>query len=251
MKHGKLSMKKILIVKTGCLPRAIVEKRGDMENYFMRGMGLPESLFVVSSVHEGDVFPILDGISGIVVTGSSHMITDDCEWICRTACSLAEAVRRDIPVLGVCFGHQLLAHATGGFVHFNPNGREIGTVSVRLAGKAKTDELLKVIPEDEICVQVSHRQSVMRLPEGAEALASNKHESNHAFRLKGRKAWGLQFHPELDAETVRLLIKSGRREIKNEGLDPEKLSRECFDTEAGVRILKRFAEIVMHNAESA
>lgn len=242
-------MKKILIVKTGCLPGAIADARGDMEDHFMRGMGLSDSLFAVSNVHEGDVFPGLDGISGIVVTGSSHMITDDCEWVCRTACSLSEAVRRDIPVLGVCFGHQLLAHATGGFVNFNPNGREIGTVSVRLSEKAKTDELLKVISESEICVQVSHRQSVMRLPDGAEALAFNRHDSHHAFRLKGRKAWGLQFHPELDAETVRLLIKFGRREIRKEGLDPEKLSRECFDTESGRRILKRFAEIVMHDAE--
>jgi GMP synthase (glutamine-hydrolysing) len=240
-------MKKILIIKTGCMPKEIINLHGDMEYFFIKGMVLPEKSFIISNVFDGVDLPDFNETSGIIITGSSAMATDNHEWIRKTALKLRDAIERNIPILGVCFGHQLLVHALGGTVSYNPNGREIGTVKIQLNEKAENDELFEIFSEPEIKVQVSHSQSVAKLPKEAELLALNSHERHHAFRVKNKKAWGCQFHPELDAGTIKLLIKFYQKQIEKEGLDPEKLSKRCIETQYGERLLKRFAKIIIKN----
>lgn len=229
------------------MPEKIVESCGDIEDFFIRGMELPKDFFIISDIFETNGLPLFNEISGIIITGSRSMITDTHEEIGKTASLLPEAIDKNIPMLGVCFGHQLLAHALGGAVSFNPNGREIGTVKIRLAEKTKNDDLFEVFPEREISVQASHLQSVLKLPKQTEVLAFNSHEAHHAFRVKNKKAWGLQFHPELDADTIKHLIKFYHKQIEQEGLVPEKLSGGCIETQYGKRLLRRFAEIIMQN----
>jgi len=241
------TQQKILIIKTGCMPKEIVDLHGDMEDFFIRGMGLPKDLFIISKVFDGVDLPDLKEISGILITGSMTMVTDDHEWIKKTSVKLQDAIKRDIPVLGICFGHQLMAHALGGTVSYNPNGREVGTVKIILDEKAENDELFKIFQGSKIIVQASHSQSAVKLPKEAEPLAFNSHEVHHAFKVKNKKAWGLQFHPELNAATIKLIIKFNQKQIKNEGLDPEKLSKGCIETQYGERLLKRFAQIIMAN----
>ena len=243
--------KKILIIKTGSMPDEIISSHGDMEDFFVEGMGLAEDSFVVSEVFAGNNLPDLDKISGIVISGSRYMITDAYQWIAETAARINDAVKKNIPVLGVCFGHQLLVHALGGSVSYCLKGREIGTVRIQLNEKAKEDELFKVFPEREISVQVSHSQSVIELPADSELLAFNSHEAHHAFKLKNKRVWGVQFHPELNAMAIKLLIKFNREKIKEEGLDPEELSEKCIETQYGEKLLRRFARIIMENEKQA
>src|SRR5207248_8736486 len=103
---------------------------------------------------------------------------------------------RGLPVLGVCFGHQLLARAAGGDVVQNPRGREIGTVRVPLTEAGCKDPLFSWASGAEIEVQATHVNAVDHLPCGATVLASNENTAAQAFRLSETVA-GVQFHPEL------------------------------------------------------
>src|SRR5262249_6607598 len=145
-------------------------------------------------------------------------------------------------VLGICYGHQLLAHAFGGTVENNPRGRNIGTVDVRLDADADGDPLFAGLPS-VLHVPVSHRQSVTALPAEARLLGAAARDRNHAFAL-GERAWGVQFHPEFDADIVRGYIEARRAQIDAEGMDADALWREARDSEHGAAILKRFAALV-------
>ena len=232
----------VLIVKTGTTVPGVLERRGDYEQWFTAGMGLSDRQVSVCRVDQDGELPSPTGLGAIVVTGSSAMVSDRLPWSERTASWLRGAVERGLPVLGVCYGHQLLAHAFGGTVEFNPHGRQIGTLDVALTAAAEHDPLLSGFPP-LLHVPVSHRQSVTALPKGARLLATAARDPHHAFSL-GERAWGVQFQPEFDADIVRGYIDARRADISAEGQDPERLHKDARDTADGTLLLRRFAQLV-------
>src|SRR5690606_38861481 len=104
-------------------------------------------------------------------------------------------------VLGVCYGHQLLAHALGGRVDDHPAGREVGTVELELDAAGEGDALFGATPA-KFRAHATHRQSVLELPPGATVLARSAHDPHHAVRY-APTAWGLQFHPEFSVGIMR------------------------------------------------
>lgn len=195
------SNRTLYIIKTGNTLTYIRERHGDFEDWIAQGLNIPG----VKLQHwdprvQGD-WPSLEEIAGVVVTGSPAMVTDRAEWSERTAAWLKTLVEREVPVLGICYGHQLLAHALGGQVGPHPAGIEIGTVEVQSLPAAENDPLFAPLPRT-FRAQVVHEQTVVQLPAEAVALAHNGHEPHHAFRV-GPCAWGIQFHPEFSAEIMR------------------------------------------------
>ena len=91
-------------------------------------------------------------------------------------------------------------------------------------------------------VQVCHTQSVLRLPTGAARLAFNAHDAHQAFRF-GPCAWGVQFHPEFNADVVRTYIDDMRPLLAAEKQDPDALRAATVDTPYGEEVLKRFARL--------
>jgi GMP synthase (glutamine-hydrolysing) len=146
-----------------------------------------------------------------------------------------------VPILGVCYGHQLLAYAFGGSVGYNPRGRHAGTARVHTTAAAASDALFEPLPR-ELVVQVSHSQSVLELPQGALLLAHTALDPHHAFRI-GARTWGVQFHPEFDAEVSRRYIALRRERILSEGLDPDALIAAVQPSDHGAQLLRRFAEL--------
>jgi GMP synthase (glutamine-hydrolysing) len=230
----------MLIVKTGTVTTAVADADGDFEDWFARGLGRPVR---VCSVNEGDELPTPLEAGGVVVTGSAAMVSHREAWAERTAVWLRDAVEAGVPVLGICFGHQLVADAFGGRVGPNPRGREIGTVSVTLTDAAAADPLLGGLPT-RIEVHATHVESVLDLPPRAELLASSALDPHQAFRLADRQVWGLQFHPEFSAAVIRSFIEAKRDDMRGEGLDPDRRLGEVRTTPWGDAILARFAQLV-------
>jgi GMP synthase (glutamine-hydrolysing) len=234
-------MKPILIIKTGSTFPEISKDRGDFEDWIIAGMGIDRKKFLIVNVSRGELLPGYDEISGIVITGSHAMVTDHADWSERTAEWLPGAVAKEIPLLGICYGHQLLAHAMGGEVGDNPNGLEFGTVEAHLTEIAQKDRLFSFLPA-KVHLQATHTQSVIKLPPGAKLLAATSMDKNHAFVI-GDCTWGIQFHPEFDMDIVKRYIGILRDYLQSKGLQPDELIKNCFETAFGERFLKRFAEI--------
>ena len=234
---------RLLIVKTGSAPPGVRDRHGDFDDWIAHGAGFVRAEVDVIDVQGGDSLGPIGDATGVVVTGSSAFVSERESWSVRTEQWLAEVVRAGAPVLGICYGHQLLAQALGGRVGRNPQGREIGTVRVDLgaAGRAE-DPLLGPGPEI-VDVHATHVESVLELPEGAVLLGSNAADAHHAFAY-GLRAWGVQFHPEFDSGVMRGYLAERAEVLREEGLDPDQLQREVRDTPHGAALLRRFGEIV-------
>jgi GMP synthase (glutamine-hydrolysing) len=233
-------LRPVAILKAGSTLPEIAARRGDFEDWIALGLGLQAGDARVIDLMAGEPIPPCAELAAAVVTGSSAMVSAREPWSERAARWLREAAQAGTPLLGICYGHQLVAHALGGEVGPNPRGREIGTVEVRL--QAAGDPLLGALPEP-IVVQATHVESVLRLPEGAALLGSNDADPHHCIRF-GPWAWGVQFHPEFDADVMRGYLEGRREVLIEEGLDPAALLRAVRDSDHGPAVLRRFAEMV-------
>jgi len=233
----------IAIVKAGTTEPLVREHlASDFDDWFARGIGLAPAERLVVAPYEGDELPDLDALAGIVVTGSSAMITDRADWSEHTLRWLGRAVDAGAPILAICYGHHLLAEACGGRCDWSPNGREIGTVPITLEPAARDDVLLTGLPSP-LRVQESHSQAVVELPPSAIRLARNEHDPHQGFRI-GARAWSFQFHPEFTAEIVRGYVEARRAVIASEGLDGDAILAGLADDPAGATILARFGRFV-------
>ena len=237
-------MRRVLVIKTGATLPELRLRRGDYEDWIVAGLGLPWERIELVVAYESETLPGPHELAGVVMTGSSALVSAREPWSERAAAWLREAVVTGTPLLGICYGHQLLAQALGGRVGRNPRGREIGTVAVELHAAARQDALLGGLPA-QLKVQATHVESVLELPPGARLLASSATDPHQAFAC-GERAWGVQFHPEFDAEVVRTYLEVRREEIRGEGIDPEPLERSVEESPHGKQLLRRFAELLQN-----
>lgn len=236
-------MKKLLLLKLGSTFPALARQRGDFEDWFLARLGLHSDRVTVFDPRRGAEFPAREGVAGLLLTGSHSMVTEHLPWSERTAEWVRRAVQAGIPTLGVCYGHQLLAYAFGGEVGDNPKGTQEGTTTITLTPEGRADPLLGVL-EESFPAQVSHTQSVLSLPPGAVRLAFDWWDANQAFRI-GQNAWGLQFHPEMDADIVRAYIHAEQETLRAQGQDVEQILRGVRETPLAAEILRRFGRLVM------
>jgi len=192
----------------------------------------------VVDVEHGHDLPSREGFAGAIVTGSAAMVPDRHPWSERTAAWLRDAAHAGLPLFGICYGHQLIAHALGGEVGPNEVGREMGTVRIHLHPQAREDPLFAGL-EDPFAAQATHLQSVLRPPEGAVVLAHNDHDACHAFRW-GDVAWGVQFHPEFSGGHMRGYIRARHDALARENRCGKRLAGEVHATPQARRILRRF-----------
>ncbi|WP_435094074.1 type 1 glutamine amidotransferase [Halorubrum sp. N11] len=148
---------------------------------------------------------------GLVVTGSRSSVYWDEAWIPALIDYVAEAADAGLPVLGVCYGHQVVAEALGGRVA-GMDEFEIGYNEVRHRGD---DELFAGIDE-QFTVFTTHGDTVVELPSSATLIAENDH-GVHAFR--DGHCWGVQFHPEYDLETAREVTEGKRERLGDARVD--------------------------------
>jgi GMP synthase (glutamine-hydrolysing) len=233
-------MDPLLIVKTGTTLASLAAERGDFEDWISSGMGLDRNRVTVVAAFEGEALPDPKTFAGVVVTGSSAMVSHRETWSESTAEWLRGAVQCTTPVLGICYGHQLLAHALGGRVGPNPRGRQIGTDRVRLAEKAEDDALLAGFG-GSLRAHTTHAEVVLELPDAAVRLGSSEGDANNAFSF-GTAVWGVQFHPEFDSYVMKRYIEERRKLLLAENIDADVRLAAVEECPDGPRLLLRFAK---------
>jgi len=242
-------MKELFVFKLGSTYPQTAQRLGDFDQWTLRSLASPGMRPEVVDVEHGERLPDHRRCAGVIMTGSHAMVTDNLPWSVDLEAWLREAVPEPVPILGVCYGHQLLARATGGKIDYHPAGREIGTVDIRLLPQSSNDPLFGAVP-DCFRAHTTHAQSVLELPPGAVHLAMNAYESNHAFRL-GDCAWGVQFHPEFDAQVMREYIAGLASQITALGRDVDRLLGEVGETPVAAGILRKFGDLVAARADQA
>ena len=234
------ALKQIALIKTGSTIEQIRHDHGDFEDWFADGMGTADLLQV--DVFQQQALPSAENLAGVVITGAAAMVSEKADWSERTAVWLEKTVHKGVPVLGVCYGHQLLAHALGGKAGPNPAGRQIGSVKTELIDIAKEDPLLGHLPST-FAAQTSHSEVVLELPPGAERLATSPLDNNFAIRF-AENVWGVQYHPEFSGAIMSEYIRYRSDAIREEGLNPEELLTKVTETVEANSVLRVFAELV-------
>lgn len=232
-------MKPILIIRTGRAPDPIRGRFGDFPQWFRVAARLADTQTRSVDVESGEILPDPHEVAGAIITGSGAMVTERAAWSERTAGWIRAAMDADLPMFGVCFGHQLMAHALGGRVDYLPGGREIGTQTITKLAAAQHDPLVGALPA-QFRAHTTHEQSVLEPPPGAIVLARSARDPNQLLRY-GPHALSSQFHPEFSADVMRAYVVRKRDAMRREGSDPAQVYHAVGATPVARRLLQHFA----------
>jgi len=236
-------MTQLLILKTGDAFPEVVQEHGDFEALFQKALadaGFPSAVF---DPRRDQPLPDLAGIGGLYITGSHSMVSHAEPWSEALKPWLREALAANVPMLGVCYGHQLMAAAFGGRTDYHPAGRESGTLPVSLTDAGREDPLLGALLPS-FAAHLTHAQSVLTAPAGARVLAHNDHDAHQALRY-GPRQWSVQFHPEFTVPVMRAYLVRKRDELQALGHDPDALVAGVTDTPQASSLLAAFAALAL------
>jgi GMP synthase (glutamine-hydrolysing) len=244
---------RILLYKTGETDPCLVPDIGCYERWFSRVLGDGYAI----EVHRAFDKPhhTLAGYDGMVISGSPRsLVAPHIEpWMDDAAEFVRQADDAGVPVLGVCFGHQLISYAFGGRVRQNPNGWEVGSVDIEVTDEGARDPLFVGLPR-RLRVNQSHRDEVELLGPRARVLATGPHTAHQSVAV-GDHVRGVQFHPEMDAPVIRRVM-AHRRMILADDARRRRRANFCVDTliahasdcPDGERVLINFVEQFVRKA---
>jgi len=246
-----LKTPRLLILKTGITAPTVVESHGDYDVMFKAVLDGPDLHIDVVDAFLGVPLPRPQAYDMAIITGSPHSVAAPEAWVEALADWARHAFAAQMPVLGVCYGHQLLAYAHGGEVKPGTCGLEMGTVDIERTPAGQDDPLLGALrPGERLRFHEVHGDVVTALPEGAVHLAKNPHTEQQAFRL-GDRTWGVQFHPEFTHGVMQLYLKARAQRLRDmaeaAGLDPDaeqqKAEASLSLAPDGPALLHRFVEL--------
>lgn len=235
-------MKKLYIIKTGTTFKDTAQQLGDFDRWIIDTIGKTNLDIAIIDIQKEEPLPNPDKCLGIIVSGSHAMVTQELPWSVKIEKWIPSIIENNIPFLGICYGHQLLAKSMQGTSDYHPNGLEMGTVTIALNEHTKNDAIFKNLPT-HFDVHTIHSQTVLQLPTNAIALAFNTHDKHHAYRI-GECAWGVQFHPEYNTSIMKSYIKEV---CKKEKISNDEFNRLCDgvkDTPYSAKILENFASFI-------
>jgi len=195
---------KIGILQTGHAPDEIQAKLGDFDAMFGRLLADAGLKFQTFNVVDMDFPDNVNTCDGWLVTGSRHGTYEDHAFIPPLEDFIRNARTADVPMVGICFGHQIIAQALGGKVVKFDGGWAVGRQSYKWG-------------DTDIALNAWHQDQVVALPDGARAVACNDFCENAAV-VYGNQAFTVQPHPEFGDEVI-----DGLARIKGPGVVPDPL----------------------------
>lgn len=189
----------IAILEMGVLPEALQDKHGHFFSMIQTWLSTAakEAAVDVSfqrfSICSGDDLPQAQAFDAYVISGSKHSVYEDLPWIHDSKRFLNELKHQNIPMFGICFGHQLMAEAFGGKVEKSAKGWGFGTDVYQFADGTEQEVL------------VVHQDQVVLLPEAAKIIGQSLHCEYGALEYDFA-AKSTQFHPEFNQDLVKDLL---------------------------------------------
>lgn len=232
---------RLAIFKTGDSFSDVVQHHGDFEDLFiarLQGFRQQGGIIEVIDVRHASL-PAVSDQDGVIVTGSHAMVSDQAPWSEALKPWLRRAWQANLPLFGVCYGHQLMADAFGGVAGYHPSGRECGTRLLTLTDEGRKDPLFASLPE-RFNAQLTHAQSALTRPPQSTILAANDHDPYQALR-HGPRQYSVQFHPEFTPAVTAAYLAHQREVLADQGEDPDALHQGLRDTPEASSLLDAFA----------
>ena len=194
------------ILQTGHAPDALRPTHGDYPDLFARLLAGRDLTFRTWAVVDGEFPAGPRDAEGWLITGSRHGAYEDHPWIPPLERLIREVVAARVPLVGICFGHQIVAQALGGRVRKHPGGWSVGRTEYDWAGEA-------------VALNAWHQDQVVEVPKGAQVVATNAFCENAAL-LYGDTVFTVQAHPEFSsAWTADMIEGRGRGVVPDPLLD--------------------------------
>lgn len=192
------------ILQTGLAPTEILNSLGDYHLMFQKMLAGHGFDFTTWHVVQGDFPDNAQAADGWLITGSKHGAYEDLPWIPPLEDLIREIAANGQPLVGVCFGHQIIAQALGGRVEKVARGWSVGAQDYDIEGETLT-------------VNAWHQDQVVDLPENAKVFASSAFCPNAGLKI-GDNVWTIQPHPEYGSDMMQALI-----DYRGAGIVPDDL----------------------------
>ena len=184
---------KIGILMTGHAPEIVQGELGDYDAMFARLLAGQGFAFERWDVVDEHFPPGPDAADGWLITGSRHGAYEDHPWIAPLEALIRDIAQARRPLVGICFGHQIVAQALGGRVEKFAGGWAIGPTRYRIDGR-------------DWCLNAWHQDQVTAPPPGAQVVGHNEFCRYAALRFEDAPILTVQPHPEFDATMLDRLI---------------------------------------------
>ena len=193
-------MPRITIIETGLVPRKHRERHGSFPDMFERMIRAedPTATIEIVSIPNGDALPDPRGLEAILITGAAAGVYDGLDWIAPLEDFVRTAYVNKTPMVGVCFGHQLIAQALGGTVRQSEKGWGIGRHIYRVLPDNG------VVDGEEVAIACSHQDQVIEPPNEALTILSSDFTPHAGLLYANGATLTVQPHPEFDVDFARV-----------------------------------------------
>jgi GMP synthase-like glutamine amidotransferase len=193
-------MARITIIETGQVPQKYRERHGSFPDMFERMVRAedPTATIAIVSIPNGDALPDPRNLEAVLITGAAAGVYDGLDWIAPLEEFVRTAYASRTPMVGICFGHQLIAQALGGTVRKSEKGWGIG----RHVYQVLPDN--GVVDGEAVAIACSHQDQVIEPPNDALTILSSDFTPHAGLLYANGATLTLQPHPEFDVEFAQV-----------------------------------------------
>ncbi|MBC8500940.1 MAG: type 1 glutamine amidotransferase [DPANN group archaeon] len=203
------------------------------EEWEERANGLEEQLkdfdLEIIRLYKDETLPKASKIDALVLTGSPESIIeiDRIQYLKKQIPLIKELVEQKKPILGICLGYQLLAYSLGATIK-KSSKPEIGWYEVSLNSDGLQNKLFKDMPRKFSMFQY-HFDEVSKVSDKFKILAYSEKTSIQAYQVIDRKAWGVQFHPEVNVVKSKQILSARKEVLDQFNINAKEMIRQGYE----------------------